>query len=63
MPNPRQQDRLDNLGRVKEWVKEETDKGIKSVEIDRIALVKKAVLVLGCTRATAIEYIKEVLGE
>lgn len=53
-----QRERLKNLDKIREWV------GKTSPEkIDRLALTRKAVLVLGCTRQRAIEYIQEVLGD
>ena len=53
-----QRERKRNLDQVSKWVGETPPR-----EIDRDALIHKAILVLGCSRLRAIEYIKEVLGD
>jgi hypothetical protein len=53
-----QRERLRNLDTIRKW----TD-AAESETIDRDALIHKCVLVLGCTRQKAEEYVKDVLGE
>lgn len=54
-----QRERLKNLNQIQSWLKMVP----KDKKIDRDALIRKCVLVLGCTREKAREYIKDVMGE
>lgn len=51
-----QREKLKNLDKIREWTK-----GIDFGKIDRSALERKAILLLGCTRQKAREYIKDLL--
>ena len=47
-----------NLQLIQEWIRSVGDK-----PIDRDALIRKACLVLGCSKRKAIEYVNLILGE
>jgi hypothetical protein len=53
-----QREKLKNLDKIREWTK-----GVDFGKIDRMALERKAILLLGCTRQKAREYIKDLLEE
>ncbi len=54
-----QRERLKNLETIKKWIKDIP----KDKQIDKDALERKSILILGCTREKAKEYINEILGE
>lgn len=54
-----QRERLRNLDLIRGWIKASKD----PKNVDREALTHKCMLVLGCTRQKAVEYIKAVYGE
>ncbi len=58
MPNIQQRYRQENIIKVSKWVKEAggTDK------INTSELVRKCILILGCTRERALEYIFAATG-
>lgn len=59
MPQHLQRERKHNQDLIAKWIQE--GNGIEN--IDRNELERKAVLVIGCTRSKAREYIKEITGE
>ena len=47
-----------NLVRIQDWIKESG--GVAA--IDREALIRKCLLVIGCSRKTALDYLDVILG-
>jgi hypothetical protein len=53
-----QRERLRNLDLIRKWTE-----GLSKEQLDHEALIHKAILVMGCTRQKAEEYVKDVLDE
>jgi hypothetical protein len=53
-----QRERLRNLDTIRTWMKD-----IPAEKLDRNALIHKCIMVMGCTRSKAEEYVKDVLDE
>ena len=61
-----QRARQKNISLIQQWIKEASEqakKEEKEFKIDLDSLMRKACLVIGCTRRKAIEYIKVIYGE